>query len=87
MRIFRNNKTITIILLLNLFSYLFLFHSGIVLPFINPSIEEYMQYNSAPRDTNQIVLWYLLQIPFILYTLVYILKLFLMKKISKYNKL
>ncbi|XMB85338.1 hypothetical protein RJG79_07875 [Mycoplasmatota bacterium WC44] len=76
--ILRRHRTFIIILLVDLFLYWLLFCSGIVLPFINPSVEIYeQQITSAPRNTNQIILWYLLQIPFIIYSLIYTLKLVL----------
>lgn len=44
--------------------YLFLFHSGIVLPFINPSVSEYSrQLTSFPRNYAQELLWLGLHIP------------------------
>lgn len=44
--------------------YLFLFHSGIVLPFINPSQDAYnRQFTSFPRNAMQIYAWIGLHFP------------------------
>lgn len=75
-------KIIIIALLLDLFLFWFLFYSGIVLPFINPSIELFEKSGTSfPRNTNQMILWFCLQLPFILYVFYYILKCF-----SKHQK-
>jgi len=44
--------------------YLFLFQSGIVLPFINPSVTEYsQQMTSFPRNAMQEYVWMGLHVP------------------------
>ncbi|MCP3931199.1 MAG: hypothetical protein GY705_19110 [Bacteroidetes bacterium] len=52
------------ILIIDLLLYLFLFHSGIVLPLINPSVEEYNAlFTSFPRDTSQKNIWLMIHWP------------------------
>lgn len=79
--ILKKHKIIFIILIIDLFLYWLLFYSGIVLPFINPSVEQYKilikQGTSFPRETNQCFLFMWLQIPITLYVFVYTLKCFL----------
>ena len=44
--------------------YLILFHSGIVLPFINPTVEEYNAMNTSfPRDYAQAIYWIVAHYP------------------------
>jgi len=79
--ILKKHKVIIIILLFDLFLYWFLFYSGIVLPYINPSLESYSKSGTSfPRNTNQCFLWFYLQIPIILYIFYYTLKWFLKHK-------
>lgn len=61
-------KTVTkiclAILTLDVVVYLILFHSGIVLPFINPTAEEYdAMYTSFPRNYTQTLYWMLAHYP------------------------
>lgn len=76
--ILRKHKIVFIILMTDLFLYWLLFYSGVILPFINPSAEEYITLvkhgTSFPRETNQCFLWMFLQVPITLYILAYILK-------------
>jgi len=57
-------KIALIVLGLELIAYFLLFHCGIVLPFINPSIEEYNKtVTSFPRDYGQWLLWMYIHYP------------------------
>jgi len=57
-------KICLVVLAVDLFSYWLLFHSGVVLPYINPTIEEYNKtLTSFPRDYGQSILWYSIHIP------------------------
>jgi hypothetical protein len=57
-------KAIALIAGLDLLIYLFLFHSGVVLPFINPSVTDYKaQITSFPRDYMQQLIWLLVHWP------------------------
>ncbi len=50
--------------IIDILLYLFLFHSGITLPIINPSVEEYnQQFTSFPRDYMQKIVWIGLHVP------------------------
>lgn len=52
------------IFLIDVAVYFILFHSGIVLPFINPSVEEYSRkYTSFPRNYAQIIYWIVVHYP------------------------
>ncbi|TCO79157.1 hypothetical protein EV214_103209 [Marinisporobacter balticus] len=86
LNILKNHKVIIIALFVDLFLYWLAFYSSIVLPVINPSVEQYRilveQGTSFPRDTNQCFLWMYLQIPITLYIFAYILKCFLIRKKS-----
>jgi hypothetical protein len=51
-------KVCVLVVLIDLLLYLLLFHCGIILPFINPSVEVYNKsFTSYPRDTMQKVVW------------------------------
>ena len=82
--ILKKNKIVFIILITDLFLYWLVYYSGIVLPFINPSIEEYeLLATSFPRDTHQLYFWILLRVPIALFMFGYVLKhLFVHKKLS-----
>jgi cytochrome bd-type quinol oxidase subunit 2 len=83
---FNKHRIVFIIIIIDLLLFWLLFHSGIVLPFINPSVEEYRilveQGTSFPRHTNQCFLWMHLQIPIVLCLFVYTLKCFLSKRVQ-----
>lgn len=54
------------ILVIDVLLYRLLFHSGIILPIINPSIEEYNKHiTSFPRDYGQQILWFTLHVPLV----------------------
>ena len=56
-----------IVLILDMILYFLIFHSGIVFPYINPSIEEYKaMVTSFPRDTSQKYLWIYIHWPIVL---------------------
>lgn len=77
LNIIKKHKTIIIVLSVDLFLFWLLFYSGIVLPFINPSIELYKNSGTSfPRNANQMFLWFCLQLPLIFYTIFYIMKCF-----------
>lgn len=69
-----NHRKILTILLIDLFLYILLVKSNIVLPYINPSIEEYSKVTSFPRNTNQVIMWYALQIPISMGICIYLIK-------------
>jgi len=57
-------KICIFVVLIDLLLYILLFHSGIILPFINKSAEEYSRsITSFPRDTGQKMIWILLHFP------------------------
>jgi len=56
-------KLFIIAITIDLLLYLLIFHSGIVLPYINPSVEDYKPWTSFPRDAGQKMAWYILHIP------------------------
>lgn len=58
----KKHKIIFIAVSVDMFLYWLLFLSGIVLPFINPSIAEY-PFTSAPRGVGQMLMWEALHIP------------------------
>lgn len=64
---FKRYKIVIIVVFTDLFLYWLLFYSGIVLPFINPSLEQYKEMvikgTSFPRNTNQILIWIFLHLP------------------------
>jgi hypothetical protein len=52
------------LVILDILIYLFLFHSGVVLPFVNPTVAEYNQMQTSfPRDAGQKMTWILFHIP------------------------
>jgi len=58
-----------IFILLDLGFYFLVFHSGIILPIINPSKEEYehIEYTTSfPREAGQQFLWFLIHAPLII---------------------
>jgi hypothetical protein len=60
----KRHKIVIVFVLVDLFLFWMLFYSGIVLPFINPSIEEYRKsFTSFPRNANQIFLWIIIHMP------------------------
>ena len=63
----RKHKIVITLVLSDLFLYWFLFYSGVVLPFINPSVVQYkkmlLRGTSFPRNTNQMLIWYLIHFP------------------------
>jgi hypothetical protein len=60
----KKHKIVIIVVAVDLFLYWILYYSGVVLPFINPNIEEYNKIiNSAPRNIGQMVIWMLLHFP------------------------
>jgi predicted acyltransferase len=60
----KRNKIFIIVLLTDLFLYWFLFYSGVVLPFINPSVEEYNNtMTSFPRNASQMFIWIFMHFP------------------------
>lgn len=65
--IIKKHKIVIITLLIEILLFWFVFYSGIVIPFINPSIEEYENHikggTSFPRDYTQMLLWYLIHMP------------------------
>lgn len=77
----KKHKIVVAILMIDLFLYWLLLYSGVILPFINPSVELYEIYKNSgtgfPRNTNQYFLWFYLQIPIVLYAFVCTLKYFL----------
>ncbi len=51
-------------IVIDLLLYFLLFHSGVTLPFINPSPEEYaQQFTSFPRNAMQLYIWLGLHLP------------------------
>jgi hypothetical protein len=57
-------KTALVFLLVDLLLYFLLFHSGLVLPWINPTLEEYNNtVTSFPRDYAQKLIWILIHFP------------------------
>jgi len=57
-------KICLVVLVLDVLLYFFLFHSGVVLPWINPSIEEYSKnVTSFPRDFGQKISWIMFHVP------------------------
>lgn len=57
-------KICLVVLALDVLLYLFLFHSGIVLPWINLSAEEYSKnLTSFPRDFGQMMFWIVPHMP------------------------
>lgn len=57
-------KICLVVFVIDILLYLFLFHSGVVLPGINPSLQEYNKaLTSFPRDYNQKLLWILFHMP------------------------
>jgi len=62
-------KVPLIFILLDLGVYFLVFHSGIILPIVNPSKEEYehMRYTTSfPRESGQQILWFLIHTPLII---------------------
>lgn len=60
----RITKICLSIFLIDVAVYFVLFHSGIVLPFINPSVEEYSRrFTSFPRDYAQKIYWIVAHYP------------------------
>lgn len=63
----KKNKIVIIVVLTDLFLYWLLFYSGVVLPLINPSVEQYKKMvimgTSFPRNTNQAFIWICLHFP------------------------
>lgn len=81
--ILKKHKMIIIVALVDFFLFWLLFYSGIILPFINLSIESYKNSGTSfPRDTHQKILWICLQFPIIIYIFSRILKY-----VFKYNKI
>lgn len=60
-------KIVIIAVLADLLLFWLLFYSKVVLPFINPSVEQYKEMvrmgTSFPRDTNQMIIWIILHLP------------------------
>ncbi len=64
MKLLKNHKFITAWVLGDLFLFWILFYSGIVLPYINPSVEDYNAHiTSFPRNAAQMYLWIVLHMP------------------------
>ena len=63
----RKNKIVIIVVSTDLFLYWLLFYSGVVLPLINPSVDQYKKMvimgTSFPRNTNQALIWIYLHFP------------------------
>jgi hypothetical protein len=60
----KRHKYIIIFVCLDLFLFWVLFYSGIVLPFVNPSMKEYNKdITSFPRNYGQMLIWVFLHFP------------------------
>ncbi|MCX7708796.1 MAG: hypothetical protein N2484_02985 [Clostridia bacterium] len=60
----RKHKIVVITILADLILFWLLFYSGLVVPWISPSLEEYnASGTSFPRNYNQILLWFALHLP------------------------
>ena len=63
----RKNKIVIIVVFTDLFLYWFLFYSGVILPLINPSVDQYRKMvimgTSFTRNTNQALIWIYLHFP------------------------
>lgn len=70
------HKRVISLVVLDAILYILLVKSNIVLPFINPSIENYSMVTGFPRNTNQVLLWYMLQIPVSIFIFLYLVRSF-----------
>lgn len=65
--VLNKHKIVIAVVLVDLFLFWLLFYSGIVLPLINPSIEQYNEMmakgTSFPRNTIQMLIWIFLHFP------------------------
>lgn len=63
----KKHKIVILVMIVDLFIYWLLFCSGVVVPFINPNIYQYkgmlLRGTSFPRNTNQMLIWFLLHLP------------------------
>ena len=63
----RRYRIVIIVVLTDLLLFWVLFRSIVVLPFINPSVEQYkILLNGGtgfPRNTNQMIMWIILHLP------------------------
>jgi len=63
----KRHKTVIIVVLIDLLLYWLIFCTDVVLPFINPSVEEYKHMvttgTTFPRDTSQQLLWIFMHVP------------------------
>jgi hypothetical protein len=66
-------KVCVLVVLIDLLIYLLLFHCGIILPLINPSVEVYSKkITSFPRDTMQKVIWIIFHFPTLFFVKIFI---------------
>jgi hypothetical protein len=57
-------KIVIIVMLVDLFLFWLLNYSGVIVPFISPSIEQYQNSGTSfPRNFNQIFIWVVLHFP------------------------
>ena len=63
----KRHKIVIIVVLIDLLLYWIIFCTDVVLPFINPSVEEYKHMvatgTTFPRNTTQIVFWVFMHAP------------------------
>ena len=60
----KKHKFVAIAVLVDLFIFWLLFYSGFIIPFINPSLEQYQRSGTSfPRNYNQTLIWILLHTP------------------------
>lgn len=63
----KKHKVVIIVVLIDLMLYWLIFCTDVVLPFINPSVEEYKRMvttgTTFPRDTSQELFWMLIHLP------------------------
>jgi hypothetical protein len=63
-RLIKKHKFVVICVLIDILLFWLLFYSGLILPFINPTLEDYQAIlNSAPRHAGQMGLWLMAHMP------------------------